>query len=91
MREKAAVEEQKKQEKVDENEAFWNKLQESEDLNDNLTELANYVHKNVSGTGVYIGKLEPAMRKIEDDDNDAAHIDPEAPLVLKFKHANDDH
>jgi len=31
------------------------------------------------------------MRKIEEGDNDEAHIDAEAPKVLKFKHANDDH
>ena len=85
------AEEKKAQDRQEENEAFWTKLQESEDLNDNLTEFANYVHRNVNATGVYIGQLEPAMRPIEDDDNDEAHIDSEAPLVLKFKHANDDH
>jgi len=31
------------------------------------------------------------MKAIELDDDDKAHIDTEAPLVLKFKHANKDH
>ena len=47
------------QKDADENDSFWAKLSDSADLNDNLTELANYLHKNVGATGVYIGKLEP--------------------------------
>jgi len=39
----------------DENAAFWKKLEESEDLNDNLSELTNYIHRNIKATGVYIG------------------------------------
>lgn len=31
------------------------------------------------------------MKPINDDDDDAAHIDIEAPQVIKFKHANEDH
>jgi len=31
------------------------------------------------------------MKPIKDDDDDAAHIDNDAPEVLKFKHANEDH
>lgn len=74
-----------------ENAAFWAKLNESDDLNDNLTELTNYIHRNINATGVYIGQLEPPMKEIGDDAGDADHIDAEAPLVLKFKHANKDH
>ena len=73
------------------NEAFWTKLTVSEDLNDNLTELCEYIHRNIKSTGVYIGKLEPKMKTIQDDDDDNAHIDTDAPEVLKFKHANQDH
>jgi hypothetical protein len=74
-----------------ENETFWSKLVESEDLNDNLTELCNYLHKNIGATGVYISKLEPKMKAIADDAGENDHIDDEAPAVLKFKHANNDH
>lgn len=31
------------------------------------------------------------MRSIQDDDDDTAHVAEDAPLVLKFKHANKDH
>lgn len=63
----------------------------SEDLNDNLTELANYLQKNLGATGVSVGKLELKMQPIQDDDDDKAHIAEDAPLVIKFKHANGDH
>jgi hypothetical protein len=74
-----------------ENEAFWKKLAISDDLNDNLTELCNYLHKNIGATGVYMSKLEPKMKEIGDDAGENDHIDEEAPHVLKFKHANEDH
>lgn len=49
------------------------------------------MHKNIGATGVYIAKLEPQMKEIKDDDDDTAHHAEDAPLVLKYKHANDDH
>jgi len=66
-------------------------LQESEDLNDNLTQLTDYISNNINATGVYIGKLEHRYKDIEDDDDETAHIEEDAPLVLKFKHASADH
>ena len=73
------------------NKEFWEKLQESEDLNDNLTQLTDYISNNINATGVYIGKLEHRYKDIEDDDDETAHIEEDAPLVLKFKHASTDH
>ena len=70
---------------------FWENLNISQDLNDNLTQLANYINKNTGATGVYIGKLENEMQPIEEGDDDTAHIVEGAPMVLKFKHASDDH
>jgi len=87
--ENAKKEEQEKLEQ--ENQSFWNKLTDSDDLNDNLTELCDYLNKNIGATGVYISKLEPKMKEIEEDADENAHIDTEAPEVLKFKHANKDH
>ena len=55
--ENAKKEEQEKLEQ--ENQSFWNKLTDSDDLNDNLTELCDYLNKNIGATGVYISKLEP--------------------------------
>jgi hypothetical protein len=37
------------------NDLFWKQLSESEDPNDNLEGLAQYIHNNVGSTGVYIG------------------------------------
>lgn len=71
-----------RQKQILENEEFWIKLADSEDLNDNLTGLCNYIQRNLGATGVYIGKLQKNMKPINDDDNDQAHIDEEAPLVI---------
>jgi hypothetical protein len=45
----------------------------------------------LNASGVYIGKLEPKMKEIKDNDDDTAHIDEDASLVIKFHFANDDH
>jgi hypothetical protein len=89
LKDNEAIQAQEKTEA--ENKAFWDKLQISEDLNDNLTEFCEYIHRNIKSTGVYVGKLEPKMKPIQDDDDENAHIDNDAPEVLKFKHANEDH
>lgn len=62
LKENEAVQAKEKTEA--ENQAFWDNLQKSEDLNDNLTELCEYIHRNIKSTGVYIGKLEPKMKPI---------------------------
>ena len=66
-----------------------------EDFNDELNELASYLERNLKATGVYIGKLEPKMKPIEEDSNDTAHLgnpEEEAPVnVIKFKHSNENH
>jgi len=74
-----------------EDEKFWKEVETSPDPSKNLPSLANYIEKNLKVTGVYIGKLEPKMKEIKDDDDDTAHIDEEAPKVIKFKHANLSH
>jgi hypothetical protein len=60
---KAAAEEEARGKELaeQENNDFWAKLDMSEDLNDNLTELANYLQKNLGATGVSVGKLELKM------------------------------
>ena len=73
------------------NTQFWENLKISQDFNDNLTELANYIQRNTGATGVYIGKLEKETQPIQEGDDDTAHIVEDAPLVIKFKHANDSH
>ena len=62
-------------------------MEECNDLSDNLPELTQFLHEFTGATGVYIGKLEHPRLKIEDKDNDRAHIDREAPKVVKYIHA----
>lgn len=83
--------EEKKAEEL--NEAFWKKLKEPavQDLNDHLTDLTVYLERNLKATGVYIGKLEPRMREIQEDDDDKAHLEEEPVEVIKFKHATPSH
>lgn len=45
----------------------------------------------MDATGVYIGKLEPRMRPIAEDDNDKAHLEEETVEVIKYKHATPSH
>jgi len=82
----------KEQEEKDaQNEAFWKKLGESEDPFDNLGDFAEYLHKNIGSTGVYIGQLEPPFKEIPEDADDEAHLDKSKPDIIKFKFANEDH
>ena len=37
--------------------AFYDKLEKSKDLNDNLPDLVNFLQKYTGATGVYLGKL----------------------------------
>lgn len=53
--------------------------------------LAEYIHRNVGSTGVYIGELEPELLNINDDADETAHLDLNNPEVIKFKFANADH
>lgn len=56
-----------------------------------MTALSDYIQRKINATGVYIGKLEPKTKEINDDDDDTAHLDSEAPQVIKFKHASKSH
>lgn len=55
---------------------------------DNLHELTQFIQEFTGATGVYVGKLEHPRLQIEDKDNDKAHIDREAPKVIKYIHAS---
>lgn len=37
--------------------AFFETIEDSKDLNENLQELADFLQENTGATGVYIGKL----------------------------------
>ena len=57
-------------------------LDKSDDLTDNLDELADFLKEFTNSTGVYVGKLIKPLRPIKDDDDDKAHIDDEKPKVV---------
>lgn len=76
--------ERTKQDKID---LFYKNLEKSADLSDNLDDLATFLHEFTGATGVYVGKLEHPRLPIDDKDNDKAHVDREAPKVVKFIHA----
>ena len=70
---------------------FYEVLEKSEDLSDNLDELANFLQEFTGATGVYIGKLEKPRKEIGEDDDDKAHLDRENPKVIRFLTASTDH
>ncbi len=71
--------------------AFWNKLKKSDDLNDNLQELVDHLNSFTESSAVYIGKLVPPKKAINDDDDDVAHVDAEAPKIINFLNASESH
>lgn len=88
---KAKLEEAKKaaEEKVKDD--FWDKVQKSKDLHDNLDDLTNFIQKHTGATGVYIGKLVYPMKEIEEDAGELDHEDQEAPKVIRYIHATENH
>eukprot|EP00347_Sterkiella_histriomuscorum_P009020 403342835 len=80
--------ESQKQEKIQE---FYQMLEKSEDLTDNLDELAAFLKEFTGATGVYIGRLVKPRIDITDDDDDKAHIDEENPKVVWYIHATEEH
>ena len=54
---------------------FFEKLEASKDLADNLPDLVDFLKKYTGATGVYVGRLQFPERKIKIDDDDKAHLD----------------
>lgn len=82
---------QEEQAQTDSNDTFWKNLHESEDPYDRLDDFAEYMHRNMKSTGVYIGQLEAPYKAIAEDADDEAHLDKNSPEIIKFKFANSDH
>lgn len=51
--------------------------------------LVHFLKKYTGSTGVYIGRLQYPERKIKIDDDDKAHLDYDADMVIKFIHASE--
>jgi hypothetical protein len=70
---------------------FFETINSSTDLNENLQELADFIEENTKATGVYIAKLVHQRKKIDEDALDNAHIDEEVPKVLQYTHTSKGH
>ena len=70
---------------------FIEKLKQSTDLEDNLQELVDFIQEQTGATGVYVGKLVYPTKEIEEDADEKAHLDEEAPKVIKYMHASKGH
>ena len=66
---------------------FYDLINESEDLNDNLQDLCNFLQEKTSATGVYIGHLTKPFKKISEDAKEKDHIDDQAVDEIQILHA----
>ena len=80
--------EAEKEEKI---KSFYQKLEKSKDLNDQLQDLVDFLQEHTGATATYVGKLVMPKKKIEDGDNDTAHIEEGAANIIHFLNASQDH
>ena len=72
-------------------EMFFRSIKNSTDLEDNLQDLVDFIQEQTGSTGVYFGKLVYPAKEIDEDADDKAHFDEEAPKVIKYTHASKGH
>lgn len=70
---------------------FYEKINFSTDLNDQLQDLANFIKTKSNATAVYIGKLVSPKRPIKDEDDEIAHRDDDANKIIHFINATKGH
>ena len=75
--------------------AFFAKTADCDDLNDYLQELVDHVAENTGATAVYLGKITKPIKGIaegliKEDDNDEAHLMPDAQDRIEFIHSSKD-
>ena len=96
MEDKKQEEEKLAKLKEDKIEAFHKKFHSSDDLEDQLQELSDflcvsnmhYSQENTEATTVYIGKLAKPKKEIDDEADDTAHVDEEALEQIEIIHAS---
>jgi hypothetical protein len=86
MEEKELADEQKL--KDDKQSAFFKKVSESDDHEDVLEDLSNYLQEYTSSTSVYVAKLVEEKNPIDLDDDDTAHLVEDAKCHLDIYHAS---
>ena len=82
--------EQEKEEKETDLKEFKEKISESEDLKDNLQELCDFIQKRTGVAGVYIGEYKTPQVKVEDKDDDQAHLPLEENPEITILHSSPD-
>lgn len=70
---------------------FFDSIEASKDLNDNLEQLVNFIQENTGATGVYVGQLVSQKKAIQEDAGVDDDLDQEAPKVIQFTHATASH
>ena len=63
----------------------------SEDLGDQLQDLADFLKEFTGATAIYIGKLVSPKKEIGEEDDDRAHLDEEAPKIVHFFNSTPGH
>jgi hypothetical protein len=70
---------------------FYEKINFSTDLNDQLQDLANFLKLKTAATAVYVGKLVAPKRPITENDDENAHVDNESAQIIHFTNATEGH
>lgn len=81
LQERKMIEHEKHEEKAEE---FRQRIRKSYDVDDFLQELTQYLAEETLATGCYLGKLEKLKKKVNPMDNETAHVDDSAPLVIRY-------
>ena len=81
LEEKKLLEIEHKRKKEEE---FKDRIRSTLDVDDQLEELINYLKEETLSAAGYIGKLEKVKKPITLLDSDKAHIDEEAPSVIRY-------
>ena len=67
---------------------FMKKVEDCDDHEDILQDLADHIQEYTNSTSVYVAKLVQQKNEIEEDDDNTAHIIDQAPLHLDLYHAS---
>ena len=89
---KAQSDEEQKNRQVRQ-EGFEFKIQEHNNHDEFLNQYCDWIQQEKGFSGVYMGELEHPFKDIdlEKEDSEEAHLDTEAPKVIKFKAASNNH
>jgi hypothetical protein len=70
--------------KLTKKQTFFDNLEKSSDLNENLQSLVDFVKEQTDATDVYIGKLVYQKKDITDEAGEYDDVNMEAPKVIHY-------